>query len=118
MIGHELHRSGSFWSFLLSIDKDLADSIRQKDARAVVASTSPTTRGHRGAGRIICRRSSLPVQLLLRSRWMQEKVDTAVGAFSRQKGLPWCNGDRDQCHAARSDAAASPRGGVSHGSFF
>ena len=24
MIGHELHRSGSFWSFLLSIDKDLA----------------------------------------------------------------------------------------------
>jgi hypothetical protein len=30
MIGHELHRSGSFWSFLLSIDKDLADSTRQK----------------------------------------------------------------------------------------
>jgi hypothetical protein len=29
MIGHELHRSGSFWSFLLSIDKDLADSTRQ-----------------------------------------------------------------------------------------
>jgi len=30
MIGHELHRSGSFWSFLLSIDKDLADSARQQ----------------------------------------------------------------------------------------
>jgi hypothetical protein len=30
MIGHELHRSGSFWSFLLSIDKDLADSTRRK----------------------------------------------------------------------------------------
>jgi hypothetical protein len=30
MIGHELHRSGSFWSLLLSIDKDLADSARQK----------------------------------------------------------------------------------------
>jgi hypothetical protein len=30
MIGHELHRSGSFWSFLLSIDKDLADSTRQR----------------------------------------------------------------------------------------
>jgi hypothetical protein len=30
MIGHELNRSGSFWSFLLSIDKDLADSARQK----------------------------------------------------------------------------------------
>ena len=30
MIGHELHRSGSFWSFLLSIDKDLADSTRQQ----------------------------------------------------------------------------------------
>ena len=25
MMGHELHRSGSFWSFLLSIDKDLAE---------------------------------------------------------------------------------------------
>ena len=30
MIGHELHRSGSFWSFLLSIDKDLADSTRKQ----------------------------------------------------------------------------------------
>jgi hypothetical protein len=29
MIGHELYRSGSFWSFLLSIDKNLADSTRQ-----------------------------------------------------------------------------------------
>ena len=57
MIGHELHRTGSFWSFLLSIDKDLADSTRSKDARAVVASTPPTTRGHRGAGLIAYRRS-------------------------------------------------------------
>jgi hypothetical protein len=30
MMGHELHRSGGFWSFLLSIDKDLADSTRQQ----------------------------------------------------------------------------------------
>ena len=30
MMGHELQRSGSFWSFLLSIDKDLADSTRQQ----------------------------------------------------------------------------------------
>jgi hypothetical protein len=30
MIGHELHRSRSLWSFLLSIDKDLAESARQK----------------------------------------------------------------------------------------
>ena len=30
MMGHELHRSGSFWSFLLSIDKDLAECTRQK----------------------------------------------------------------------------------------
>ena len=30
MIGHELHRSGRFWSFLLSIDRDLADSTRQQ----------------------------------------------------------------------------------------
>ena len=31
--------------------------LGSKDARPVVASTSPTTRVHRGAGRIICRRS-------------------------------------------------------------
>jgi len=30
MIGHKLHRSGRFCSFLLSIDKDLADSTRQQ----------------------------------------------------------------------------------------
>ena len=29
-MGHELHRSGSVWSFLLSIDKDLADLARQQ----------------------------------------------------------------------------------------
>ncbi len=30
MLGYELHRSGSFWSFLLSIDNDLAESTRRK----------------------------------------------------------------------------------------
>ncbi len=30
MIGHELHRSECLWSFLLSIDKDLAESTRQE----------------------------------------------------------------------------------------
>jgi hypothetical protein len=30
MLGHELLRGGSFWSFLLSIDKDLAECARQK----------------------------------------------------------------------------------------
>ena len=30
MIAHELHRSGSFWAFLSSIDKDLAECTRQK----------------------------------------------------------------------------------------
>ena len=30
MIAHELHRSGRFWAFLLSIDKDLAECTRQK----------------------------------------------------------------------------------------
>ena len=29
MMGHEMHRTGRFWLFLLSIDKDLADSARQ-----------------------------------------------------------------------------------------
>jgi hypothetical protein len=30
MLAHELHRSRSFWAFLLSIDKDLAECTRQK----------------------------------------------------------------------------------------
>jgi hypothetical protein len=30
MIGRELLRGGSFWSFLLSIDKDLAECTRKK----------------------------------------------------------------------------------------
>ena len=30
MIAHELHRSGSFWSFVLSVDKDLSECARQK----------------------------------------------------------------------------------------
>jgi len=54
-------------------------------------------------------RVSLPVQLLLRPRRMQEEDDTAVGAFSRQKGLPRCRGDLDQRHAPRSNAASGPR---------
>lgn len=57
MMGHELHRSGSFWSFLLSIDKDLADSTRQQGCtcggRLHCANYPPAPR----AGRIICRRS-------------------------------------------------------------
>ena len=30
MIAHELHRSGSLWAFLLSIDKDMAEYTRQE----------------------------------------------------------------------------------------
>ena len=30
MTGHELLHSASFWSFLLSIDRDLAESTRRK----------------------------------------------------------------------------------------
>ena len=37
---------------------------------------------------------SLPVQLLLGSRRLQEEDDAAIGPFSRQKGLPWCRGNK------------------------
>jgi hypothetical protein len=41
------------------------------------------------------------------SRFRSAKEDdAAVGALSRQKGLPWCRGDLDQRRAERSDAAA------------
>src|SRR6516225_6320545 len=52
---------------------------------------------------------SLPVQLLLRSRRLQEEGDAAIGPFSRQNGLPGCRGDLDQRQAARSNAAPGPR---------
>src|SRR5262249_1809022 len=41
--------------------------------------------------------------------------DAAIGAISRQKGLPWYRGDLDQRHAARSDAAPSPRAATPFG---
>ena len=110
MIGHELHRSGSFWSFLLSIDKDLADS---SSAERMLVRWSPPLRqlpaGTAGRAGSSAGGVSLPVQLLLRSRRLQKEDDAAIGPFSRQKGLPWCRGDLDQRHAARSNAAPSPR---------
>ena len=57
MIAHELYRRGSFWAFLLSIDKDLVESARQKDARAAAACTVATTREHSGAAPMIYQRS-------------------------------------------------------------
>src|ERR1700678_328762 len=40
---------------------------------------------------------------------MQEACDTTVGAFSRQKSLPWCRRHPDQLDAAGANAAPSPR---------
>ena len=51
---------------------------------------------------------SLAVQLLRCDRdGCSKSDDAAIGPFSRQQGLPLCNGDLDQRHAARSDAAGS-----------
>jgi hypothetical protein len=49
MIGRELVDIVSFWSFLLSIDRDLPNPLVGRDARAAVACTAPITREHRAA---------------------------------------------------------------------
>ena len=46
MIADELHRSGSFWAFLLSIDKDLATLFEQLGPRCLIVRAEP----QRGAG--------------------------------------------------------------------
>ena len=109
MIGHELHRSGSFWSFLLSIDKDLADSTRQKGCSCGGRLHSANYRGYRGAGRIICRRSIAGGSASAVIAMAAERGCAAIGPFSRQKGLPWCRGGLGQRDAARSNAAPSTR---------
>ena len=39
MLAQELHRCGSFWSLLLLIDRDLAECVGDRVARAAVACT-------------------------------------------------------------------------------
>ena len=55
-------------------------------------------------------RARMPqIQLLLRSRRLQEASDTAVGALPRAKGLPRRDRHPDQRHAARTLTTPRPR---------
>jgi len=74
MIAHELHRSGSFWAFLVSIDKDLAECTRQKGCSC--------------GGRL----SKVKLQLDVLARSHDEMTDLADKVFElsqtlRQQGL-------------------------------
>ena len=109
MLAQELHQTGSLWSFLLSVDKDLAECARRDGCSCGGRLHCADYPQGRSAAPIIRPMSHLlPVQLLLRSRRMQKACNTAVGAFSRQEGLPWCRrhpGQRDE--AGTSTATGS-----------
>ena len=107
---HDLPRTARFWSFLLAIDQDLAETTRKKACPC--------------GGRLHCanylrKPRGTPVQLpepavpqtelLLRSRRLQEESDTAVGTLPRPKGLPRRRRHPHQRHAARADTTPSPR---------
>ncbi len=110
MIARELLGSGTFWSFLLSIDKDLAESTRQKGCscggRLHCANYPRAPRG----GPV-----DLPEEYNFRFSFSCDRDGCRKRAtppsvrFSRQKGIPWRRGHLDQRHAARSNATPSPR---------
>src|SRR5208282_976792 len=85
----ERARIGPEWEFLVVPELGRQGPSRMRSAAGMLVRWSPP--------------------LLLRSRRLQEEDDAAIGPFSRQKSLPWCRGDFDQHHAARSNAAPGPR---------
>ena len=107
---HDLPRTARFWSFLFAIDQDLAETDPQE--RVSVRRTSalrqlpPEATGH---SRPATRATAPQTELLLRSRWLQEESDTAVGTLPRPEGLLGRHHHRHQRHAARADTTPSPR---------
>jgi len=107
---HALPRGARLWSLLF---RDRPRS-RGDDPQARVflrrtpalRSLPPEATGHR---RPAPRITADQTELLLRSRWLQEESDTAIGTLPRPKGLPRRRHSRDQRHAARADSTPSPR---------
>ena len=54
MLAQELHRCGSFWSLLLSIDGIWPNALGDRVARAAVACTAPITCVHHWAALSNC----------------------------------------------------------------
>ena len=107
---HDLPRTARFWSFLLAIDQDLAETSPQE--RMSLRRTSALRQLPPQAARHSrpATRATVPqTELLLRSRRLQEESDTAVGTLPRPKGLPRRHRHPHQRHAAGADATPSPR---------
>ena len=86
---HDLPRAARFWSFLLAVDQDLAETTRKQGCpcggRLHCANYPRQAAGH---SRPASRATAPQTELLLRSRRLPEESDTAVGALPRPKGLP------------------------------
>ena len=107
---HNLPSDARFWSFLFSVDEDLAETTRKQacpcGGRLHCANYPRKPRGGP---------DQLPETYQLRFSFCcdrdgcRKRVDAAVGALPRPKGLPRCRGHPGQRHAARADATPGPR---------
>jgi hypothetical protein len=105
MMGHELHRSGSFWSFLLSIDKDLADSARQQGCscggRRLLTGFGRIDRTKQlWLNRLRCRRTD--ARNAARGWYARAKTPTEKELCSPVQQCAFC-GERRSDHAANED---------------
>ena len=108
MIGRELRQSGSFWSFLLSVDTDLAESARRQGCSCGGRLHCANYREHREVGP-----GDLPDEYRYRFSFCcdrdgcRKRVTPPSVRVSRQKSLPWCRRHPIGRHAAGN----RPRGG-------
>ena len=86
---HHLPCVATFWAFLLTIDKDLAETARKKGCRCgghLHCAHYP--RKPRGTPEQLNRgRSASPIELLLRPRRLPEKSHTPIRAIPRPKAV-------------------------------
>ena len=106
---HDLPRTARFWSFLLAVDQDLAEKTRKKRMSVrrtpALRQLPPEAAGH---SRPATRSTMHQTELLLRSRWLQEESDAAVGTLPRSKGLSRHHRHPHQRHAAGAVTTPSP----------
>ena len=106
---HELPRSARFWSFLFAIDRDLAETTRKNACSCGGRLHSANyLRKPRGTAAQLPEQQRQQIELLLRSRRLQEASHTAVGTLPRAKGLSGRHRHPRRRHAAGAVTTPDP----------